>query len=81
MAGCARRRQTCIDIVFVTRCTAHCDVGARERKWRVAVIEGRSQKAGCGVAKRAVLRETRLCMVWISRAIVGSQMAGHARGR
>jgi hypothetical protein len=33
------------------------------------------------VAERAILRETRLYVVRISRAIVGSQMAGYARGR
>jgi hypothetical protein len=33
------------------------------------------------VALAAILRESRLYMVWISRAIVGSQMARHARVR
>jgi hypothetical protein len=70
-AGCWK---TCINIILMTRCTARTNVGARERKWRIAVIEGRSHKTGCRVAKRTVLREAGLYVIRIGRAVVIREM-------
>jgi hypothetical protein len=41
MAGHARGRQAIVNVVFVARSTAYCDVGAREREWRIAMIKSR----------------------------------------
>ena len=78
MTGNAIFRKACIDMVLVTRCTGLADVGARERKRRIGVVEGCAQKACCGVAKRTVLRETRLGVIRVCGAIVFSEMAGDA---
>ncbi len=78
MTGDAVCRKAGIDIVLVTRCTGLADMGARERKRRIRMVEGCAQKAWCGVAKRTVLREARLGVARVCGDIVFGEMTGDA---
>ena len=70
MAGRARCRKACIDVVFVARGALRAGMGAGQREQCCAVIERCSRPGNRVVACRTLLREARRCVVRVCRAAV-----------
>lgn len=76
VAGIAISRHRCVIVVHMALCAWHGEVRASQRKCPGRMIKCRRTPAACGVAERAVRRETRSDVIGIYRAGEISLVAG-----